>query len=95
MNSLAVRVSSIKDGENLKKNSDIRASLLTLPTTKIFIDVNRQRSSKDVIDRFKNDFNSASAVDRQLTIVKAVSHPFIVTSIIFSIEILFLLAVDK
>lgn len=74
MNSLAVRVSSIKDGENLKKNSDIRASLLTLPATKIFDDADsfRQRSSKEIIERFKNDFNLASGVDQQLTIVKAV-----------------------
>lgn len=36
MNSLAVRVSSIKNGENLKKNSEIRVSLLELPPTQTF-----------------------------------------------------------
>lgn len=36
MNSLAVRVSSIKSGENVKKISEIRVSLLGLPPTPIF-----------------------------------------------------------
>lgn len=36
MNSLAVRLSSIKNGEQLKKNSEIRVSLLDLPRTQEF-----------------------------------------------------------
>lgn len=36
MHSLAVRVSSIKNSDNLKKNSEIRASILCLPATETF-----------------------------------------------------------
>lgn len=44
MNSLAVRLSSIKNGEQLKKNSEIRVSLLDLPPTQEFRKIDARAS---------------------------------------------------
>lgn len=46
MNSLAVRLSSIKNGEQVKKNSEIRVSLLDLPPTQEFRKID-DRASDD------------------------------------------------
>lgn len=77
MNSLSLRVSAIKTTENLKKNSEIRLTILGQP--KKYLDCFRPAAaavaSNDdatTLDHFKNDLFRATSIDQQLVIVRRV-----------------------
>lgn len=79
MNALSLRVSSIRNGENLKKNSEIRIALLCLPEkhqlptstpTDVHID-------DDDLTNLKRNFSDATSIDQQLVTIRRVcTHYF-------------------
>lgn len=74
MNSLSLRVSAIKSTDNLKKNSEIRLSILGQP--KKYLDCFRpcgQLTESSALEMFKNELFEATSIDQQLVIVRRVS----------------------
>lgn len=77
MNSLSLRVSAIKNTDNLKKNSEIRLSILGQP--KKYLDCFRPCGQSTgpaesvALEVFKNELFEATSIDQQLVIVRRVS----------------------
>lgn len=77
MNSLSLRVSAIKSTDNLKKNSEIRLSILGQP--KKYLDCFRScgqtttgPAESPALEIFKNELFEAASIDQQLVIVRRV-----------------------
>lgn len=60
MNALNLRISSVKTGENIRKNAEMRTSPIVLPVGYF-----------ETVDEFHNEFLYATTVQEQVELVKS------------------------
>lgn len=87
MNALSLRVSSIRNGENLKKNSELRVAVLRLPTrhqllTSTTAATAAAHIADDDLTNLKREFSSATSIDQQLVTIRKVRPISFVCSIL-------------